>query len=137
MSHLICLSPAAPGLFWGISPGVLHTAIKTYIGSLDFGVNIISKDGQTAAARPVLKVAMSVLDEHLDKGLELLSEILQKTRFDSADSIRRIVLQADEEGKQNAVMAGHLMAVYAVQAHYTARAAVNEAINREGEIECC
>jgi len=107
----------------------LQQAIKTYIGSLDFGVSITARDGETAAARPTLKVAMSVLDEHLEKGLELVLEILRTTRFDAPDSIRRIVLQADEEGKQHAVMAGHAMAAYAVQAHYTARAAVNEAIS--------
>ena len=107
----------------------LQQEVKTWIGSLNFGFRALSRDNDPGHCRPCLKATMSVLDENLDKAWPLLSEILLHTRFDGKDAIRQIVLQADEEGKQSAIMAGHSMGAMAVQAHYSAEAAVNEAMN--------
>ena len=106
----------------------LQQKIKTYIGRLDYGFGSFCADEETHSCKPYLRLNASVLQENVPMALELIAEILQTTRFDAPESIRQIVLQADEEGKQSGITAGHAMAALAVQSHYSAQAAVSEAM---------
>lgn len=107
----------------------LQKAIKTYIGQLSFGVEVFSRNNQKETCTPCLTVRTAVLEENLSVAEALLGEILTQTRFDQPDRIREIVMQNDEMSRQMAIGNGHSLAIAAVRAHYTAQAAVNEALN--------
>ena len=70
---------------------------------------------------------MSVLEDNWDKAVDLLCDILLRTKFNEPERIREIVMQSNEMAKQMGIMGGHVLGIAAVQAHYTAQGAVSEA----------
>ncbi|MCM1544226.1 MAG: hypothetical protein NC110_02905, partial [Ruminococcus sp.] len=104
----------------------LQQDIKTYIGSLNFGFDVFSKDGETETCTPCFTVRAGILEENLEQAKELLIDMLTKTQLDSPDKIREIVMQSDEMVRQSAIGSGHSLALSVVKAHYTAKNAVNE-----------
>lgn len=105
----------------------LRQKIKTYIGRLHFHLEVQAEDDDPAHATPYLSVHASVLEEHLSKAEELLSEILLHTRFDETKRMQEIVMQTKEEMRMMAISSGHSFGLACVQAHYSAQAAVQEA----------
>lgn len=105
----------------------LQQEIKTHIGSLRFRVGVSGKEGVNDVCTPQLCVHASVLEDNWDKAVELLTEILLHTKYNEPDRIREIVMQSNEMGKQMGIMAGHVLGIAAVQAHYSASAAAAEA----------
>ena len=104
----------------------LQQAIKTYIGALNFRINVTAMEGETKSCTPYLAVHASVLDDNWDKAVELLCEILLNTHFDQVDRIREYVMQFNEMGKQYGIMGGHALGIAAVQSHYSAQGAATE-----------
>lgn len=123
-----------PALF-GELPTEKHTAaelqqeIKTYIGSLNFNLDAYGKDGEAAKCMPCITVQAGILRENLSVALPLIAEILTQTKLNDPEKIREILMQSYEESRQMAIGGGHSLGIQAVRAHYTARAAVMEAIN--------
>ena len=119
----------------GNLPTASHTAaelqneVKTWLGELHFGVDVYSRIGDRKNCTPVLEVRCSVLQENLHKAEELIHEILTSTDFHQRDRIREILLQTETEKQQRGMMGGHVLAHKAVQAQYSAGAAVQEAVS--------
>ena len=117
----------------GSLPTAAHTAeqlqneIKTWLGDLGFGVDRVSKLGDLEQCTPVLSFHCSVLQENLPKAEELIHEILTSTDFGHHGRIKEILLQTETEQQQRGMMAGHMLAFKAAQAHFSAMAAVQEA----------
>ena len=105
----------------------LQREIKTWLGSLNFGIQAYSDKDDQETCTPYFTVKCSVLEGNLEKAKELLHEILTETDFTAKDSIRNLVLQNFEMAKQYAVTGGHSLAISCVNAHYSARGAVSEA----------
>ncbi|MCR5611299.1 MAG: insulinase family protein [Clostridiales bacterium] len=103
----------------------LQTEIKTNIGRLKFEINASMRKPE--ACTPYLAVFCDVLDENLGKAMDLVVEIITETVFDETDRIMEIVAQLDEMTKQRAIMAGHMLGMYAVTSHYLSSGVVNEA----------
>ena len=112
----------------GLDGVTLQNEIKTYLGKLHFGLSVVAKEDDRTQCTPMLSVSCSVLEENLPKAEELIYQILTATDFTQADRIRQIAAQADMENQQRGMMAGHALALAAVQAHFSAGAAVQEAI---------
>lgn len=110
------------------SAAEIQKLIKTYIGTLGFGMVAFSKKGIYDSCTPCFEVRAGILEENLPTAKELLIEILTKTKFDKTETIKEIVVQADESSRQSAIESGQALGITAVQAHYTAKGAVNEAI---------
>ena len=131
LAHLTSLSLL--GNLLGNLPTAAHSAaelqneIKTWLGSLSFGIEIFSKTGERKVCTPMLTVRCSVLKENLPKAEELILEILTSTDFHQGDRIKEILLQAEMEQQQMGMMNGHSLAVSAAQAHFSAAAAAQEA----------
>ncbi len=106
----------------------LQQAIKTYIGRLHFGLETFAQEDHPECATPYLSVHASVLKENMVKAEELLKEVLLHTRLDERERIREMVMQTAEEVRQIAIHNGHALGVTCALAHYSAQAAVNEAI---------
>lgn len=105
----------------------LQQAIKTYIGSLSFKMNVSGKLNDNERCTPFLSVSASVLEENLTFAQELLAEILTSTKFNEPERIKEIVAQDAEICQQYAVGAGHAIGRQVVLSHYSASAAVKEA----------
>ncbi len=110
------------------SAAQLQQEIKTYIGSLGFGLEVFAKENNPEVCTPVLMAHAEFLTENKEKAEDLIGEILTETCFDRITEIREIILQIAEEGRHIPVSSGQMLAMTAVQSHYTAQAAVKEAI---------
>ncbi len=107
----------------------LQNEIKTYVGSISFGIDINAKDLDNKSCTPCLRARAAVLRENLSHAEELLIEILTRTKFDDKALIREVLTQIDEEDKRLAVSTGHKLAIYAARSHYSSRDAAAEAVN--------
>ena len=119
----------------GELPTEKHTAaqlqqeIKTYIGSLSFGMEAFAKDGNTETCTPYHIAKAGILKENLPIAQTLIAEILTETRFEDHEKIRGLLMQTYEQARQAVVADGRVMGRRIVDAHYSAKAAVNEAID--------
>ena len=107
----------------------LQNEIKTWLGDLGFGIDCVFKQGDLDQCTPMLTVHCSVLQENLSKAEELIHEILTATDFSQHGRIKEILLQTETEQQQRGMMAGHMLAFKAALAHFSAGAAVQEAIS--------
>ena len=106
----------------------LQQAVKTHLGRLNFSLETKEKIGCPERCTPVLRVNCSVMADQLDVARDLICEILTATDFSDTSRIREIALQADEQAKQMCIMGGHVLAMMAAQAHYSASSAVSEVL---------
>ncbi len=106
----------------------LQQAVKTHLGRLTFALETKEKIGCSDRCTPVLHVNCSVMADKLDTARALITEILTATDFSDTARIREIALQANEQARQLCVMAGHVLAMTAAQARYSASSAVNEVL---------
>ena len=109
------------------SAAQLQNEVKTWLGDLNFGIEVFAKTGERKVCTPMLVASCSVLQENLGKAETLIHEILTTTDFSQRDRIREILLQAEMEAQQRGMMGGHMLAFKSVGAHFSAAAAVQEA----------
>ena len=109
------------------SAAELQNQIKTWLGELNFSIEVFAKAENRRECTPVLAVRCSVLQENIGKAEELIHEILTTTDFRQDARIREILLQAEMEAQQRGMMAGHMLAFKSVGAHFSAASAVQEA----------
>ncbi len=76
-----------------------------------------------------MTVRAGILEENLSTAKALIGEVLTKSEFDDINKIKEIVMQTYEMARQSAISSGHSLGIGAVQAQYSAKGAVNEAIN--------
>ena len=106
----------------------LQRVVKTNLGRLTFAVEVKELLERNDVCMPMLHVTCSVMADKVDLAKALINEILTETDFAQTDKIREVVLQADEHAKQMCIMAGHVLAIAAASAHYSAAGAVTEAM---------
>ena len=111
------------------SSAELQNEIKTWLGDLSFGIEVVTKTGERKVCTPMLAVHCSVLQENIGKAEQLIHEILTTTDLHQNDRIREILLQAEMEAQQRGMMGGHMLAFKSAGAHFSAAAAVQEAIS--------
>ena len=132
LSELSQLSLLPP--LFGELPTEKHTAvqlqqdIKTYIGSLSFDIEAFAKDGNTETCTPYLIAKAGILRENLPVAQALIAEILTETRLDDYEKIRELLVQIYEQARQSVTADGRAIGRRAVSAHYSAKAAANEAL---------
>ncbi len=107
----------------------LQRELKSKLGRLETGVEIMAKKKQTETCTPVLAVRCSVLRDSLPEAFRLIREVLLTTDFSEKDKIREIVLQTNEQFRQYGIMAGHALGMSCVLSGYSARSAARAATN--------
>nr|MBR4280360.1 insulinase family protein [Clostridia bacterium] len=110
------------------SAAELQQTIKLHLGRLTFAIENKEVAKRSDATTPVLRVMCSVMPDKIDLAKELIREILTETDFTQVEKIRQIVLQQAEQGRQYCIMGGHVLALMAAVSHYSAGAAVDEAL---------
>ena len=88
----------------------IQKAIRRDLGSLSFYLDAYSKVGESDACIPVLGVSCSVLERNVEKAVDLILEIIQKTVFDR-EKILPILKQENEGFRQAMTMSGHAVAM--------------------------
>ena len=107
----------------------IQTSIKTHLGDLSFHISAIGEKGRRDTCIPVLEVHCSVLQENLQKAIDLITEILTQTDFRQPGLIKEILLQTETDAQQNGIIGGHALAMKITRAHYSAQAAAAEALS--------
>lgn len=107
----------------------LQREVKTYIGQLDFSLSSYSSAENSSQCMPCLVVRASALKENLSRAQELVTEIINRTKFDDKAKIFEIIKQYDEEGRRSAIGNGHILGMLSVRAGYSAQGAVSEALS--------
>ena len=106
----------------------LQSAVKTWLGSLRFSLDVFSGHKDPGTCAPVLTARCSVLQENVAKAEELILEILTATDFRQTARIREILLQTETEQQQMGMVNGHAMAYTVALSHFSAAGAAQEAI---------
>ena len=110
------------------SAAELQQTVKLHLGRLTFAVENKAPLERSDVTTPVLRVNCSVMADKVDLAKALIHEILTETDFTQIENIREIILQQAEHARQMCIMGGHVLAMNAATSHYSASAAVEEAL---------
>ena len=111
------------------SASELQLRITGLLGSLSFGVDVYSKKGVTDKCTPYFSVRARFLEKNTEKALSLIKEIITETCFDDTETVRELLMQADENGRQELIANGHSCSMQRVRASLSAESAVNELVS--------
>ncbi len=129
LAHLLGKLPTARR-----GAGELQRELKTWLGSLRFGVEVFSRRGEITACRPVLSVRCAALEANLPKAVELIREILLETDFSQDGKVRELTDQYADDWQQNLIQNGHRLAMTRALSHHSAAGAAKE---QTGGYACC
>ena len=104
----------------------LQQRITGTLGRLSVTTSVYSKDGIIDVCTPFLTVKASFLDHNTEKALLLIGELLTETLYDSPEQIREILLQCDEDMKQDIIANGHRISISRARSGMSAESAMNE-----------
>ena len=104
----------------------LQQRITGTLGNLNISTAVFGKEDHPEECTPFLTVKASFLDHNTEKALSLIGELLTETVYDSPDQIREILLQCDEDMKQDIIANGHRIAMRRVRSGMSAESAMNE-----------
>lgn len=124
MSELLGELPTADS-----SAAELQRRITGLLGSISYNVDVFSKQGVTDKCSPYFSVTARFLDKNTDEALALIAEIITKTSFDDKDTVKELLLQADENYKQSIIANGHTYSMTRVRACLSAESAVTELVS--------
>lgn len=98
----------------------LQSELKTYVGALKFALDSFEGNDDKEICYPTLSVQLSFLNENIDKTIELVLEMMQKTVF-SKEKILPILKQDNEFSRQIVVSSGHALAMSRVNSHISSK----------------
>ena len=112
----------------------LQSRIKTWLGSLETKIELISAEGDLQNCTPYLAVSASMLEENADKALELLAEILLGTQFAELDRMEELLRQNEYYMKQSLTSSGHAYAITKALAPFSVQGTLKEVLSGESSI---
>ena len=124
MSELLGELPTADS-----SAAELQRRITGLLGSINYNVDVFSKQGVTDKCSPYFSVTARFLDKNTHEALAIITEILTKTSFDDKDTVKELLLQTDENYKQSIIANGHTYSMTRVRASLSAESAVTELVS--------
>ena len=101
----------------------LQNLIKRDLGSFDFKIQPLTKDGET---KIYTNLSASFLESKKDAFAELLSEILYTSLFDEREALKNIVRQTKLGLEESVVSAGHSVGFGRACASFSREGAINE-----------
>ena len=106
----------------------LQRMVRALLGELQFSVQAFGRKGAPEKCRPVLAVQSRFLEHNRDAALKLIAEIMTQTRVDCPEILRELMLQADEDFKQEIISSGHRYALSRARSGLSAESAVGELV---------
>ncbi len=113
---------------WGLEE--LQRELRSRFGQIRFSVEAYSLMGSPERCRSFLCASCSVLDGKLESALELLSELLTRTKLQDPKRVSEFLAQRRAVLAEQLVMNGHLTSLSRVLARSSAESVVKE--NAEG-----
>ncbi len=107
----------------------LKKQIRKYTGALGFDVYVYECPGDTSKCRVFFGAWMNLLEANLEKTLELVGEILLKTRFDTKSEIKELLVQRTERRYRSIISSGHVYAARRALSSFSAEGELNERIS--------
>jgi hypothetical protein len=107
----------------------LQNALRRNLGSLGFGVSTYGGLNQPEKCTLKLRVRASMLESKLDAGLELVSEIATRTKFDNESQILELLRQQKTSMNQEIVMSGSQYALGRMECGVSTSAVAEECIH--------
>lgn len=108
------------------TPAQLFAKIQSVTGHLSCRLSVCSPNGKEDCD-PYLEVSIAVLEEKKDAALELLGELLCRSRFDDTKNIFNVLRQEATDAEQELLTSGNSMALQHAIAGVTAGGAVADA----------
>lgn len=112
-------------------PTALNTALQSSLGHFSCNVTAYAPDGKQTC-EPYFEVSVAVLDENKPKAVELLTEVLLRSRFDDTQYIYNILRQQTLSAEHHMISAGHAAALQHSVAALAAAGAVGDATSGIG-----
>ena len=112
----------------------LQSQIKTWLGSLDTKIELVSSEGDVKNCTPYLAVSASMLEENAEKALALLAEILCCTQFAETDRMEELLRQNEYFMKQSLISSGHAYAITKALSSFSVQGTLKEALSGESSI---
>lgn len=85
--------------------------IKSNFGNLMFDMDAVANDGETDACRALFMVNVSALTAKLPKAKEIIRELLFETDFSQKEAIEQILVQFQNEYRDNVIRNGHQIGI--------------------------
>ena len=112
----------------------LQARVKTTMGSLRAGVELMARPGELRACRPYLRVSAAMLEEKVPQALEVLAELLTQTLYEERERIGEIIAQSDYFLKQSLISNGHSYAIRKALAPFRGESALREILEGESYV---
>lgn len=113
------------------TPTELNTVLQASLGHFSCDLNLYSP-GDRAVCDPYLEVSVAVLEESKAKAVELLQEVLLRSRFDDTQYIFNLLRQDALSAEQHMISAGHAAALQHAYASLSAMGAAGDATSGIG-----
>ncbi|MBR6807694.1 MAG: insulinase family protein [Clostridia bacterium] len=94
--------------------------VRLNTGGFGFSCEVYRKKDPSGAFRPVYEINLRVLNNKLEKALELVKEIIFETRFDDMQRIREIITEMLSEKQRDIVSSGSEYASARALAYFSA-----------------
>lgn len=107
----------------------LQRRITGLLGSINYGVDVFSKNGVSDKCSPYFAVKARFLEKNTEEALALIAEILTETDFSDISAVTELLKQTDENYKQSIIANGHTYSMGRVRAVLSAESAVNELVS--------
>lgn len=130
-SLIVCLGELSTKNYTALE---LQTKMKATFGKVTGDIDILSPLGSLDDVRPMLKLSFSMLEKNIEKGAELIKELLLNGRYDETDKIYELLVQTDYLLKQSLVGSGHTIAMKKALSAFSADNALKELLDGESFI---
>ncbi len=104
----------------------LQKQTNFYTGKLHFYLNCYSKHNAPETCKTYLSVSFSALEKNLPQAIDLVLEILNRTRFDSHKQLREVLAQCKTGMEQTVAGSGNAIGMKRVMAGVSAEGVVQE-----------
>ncbi|MCX7904349.1 MAG: insulinase family protein [Caloramator sp.] len=107
----------------------LAKEIDIYIGGIKYYPQIVEKINNVDDFKPIFVIESKALVDKLPKMLELVGEIINKTKFDDKKKIKEIIQQTKSRLEMVIIEKGHSVASKRLNSYFSKAAKINEAMN--------
>lgn len=104
----------------------LQQKITGILGSFCTDITAFGKSESPEICRTFFTVKMSFLERNTDEAFKLAGEIITETVYNNPELIKELLMQDDEEMKQDIISDGHRFAMRRARGGMSAESAVNE-----------
>lgn len=106
----------------------LQQKITGILGSFCTDITAIGRSESPEICKTFFTVKMSFLERNLSDALKLAGEIVTETVYNNPELIKELLIQDDDEMKQDIIAEGHRFAMRRAKSEMSAESAVNEFI---------